>query len=513
MLNKLGLQKYLLVIVSIVILISFLSSLFTVSYSQKSLDELLKSSQNIAAISIGIIDLSIDMSSIQSSLSPLITEKDPDLLEAGIAKIESKIKEVQIQLDNCLFDCKEVNNIYATYKLKISDLIQNRILLGKTAESIEFFIQDVSPLYLQNLVELEKEGNLIKNKTLEFSNKSKEQALQLKYAIMASSLLMIIMISIGGLSFRSSLVKVLNQISKELNENVHSMRNTSDNVASTSDFLSQSSTEQNATIQATSQAVLEISQMTDTNRNNVLVSTQNAKVSQLKITEGKVAISNMLESIQQISKSNNKMVEQIGRNDSEFSEVIGLIKSIDDKTKVINDIVFQTKLLSFNASVEAARAGEQGKGFSVVSEEIGNLAIMSGNAASEISSLLNSSIKRVNEIVKYSQTSMVDIVQDGKNTIIEGNKNANNCDVLFDQISLESQSICNILEEINAGTQEQSKGIEEVNKSMLELNTVANKSELVAQDSQQMSLKLNEQSESLKHIVEEMLIIVNGKKA
>ena len=79
-------------------------------------------------------------------------------------------------------------------------------------------------------------------------------------------------------------------------------------------------------------------------------------------------------------------------------EILGYIKSIEEKTKVINDIVFQTKLLSFNASVEAARAGEQGKGFAVVAEEVGNLATMSGTSAEEISKLLESSISHIESI-------------------------------------------------------------------------------------------------------------------
>lgn len=107
---------------------------------------------------------------------------------------------------------------------------------------------------------------------------------------------------------------------------------------------------------------------------------------------------------------------------------------------------------------------------------------------------------------------MNNIVESGKSTIDEGNRNAENCNIIFDQISSESQSICNILEEINAGTQEQSKGIEEVNKSMLQLNDVANKSEQVAQESLQMSTKLNEQSVSLGQIVDELVVMLNGKK-
>ena len=77
-------------------------------------------------------------------------------------------------------------------------------------------------------------------------------------------------------------------------------------------------------------------------------------------------------------------------------------------------IVFQTKLLSFNASVEAARAGEYGKGFSVVAEEVGNLAQMSGIAAKDISALLQSSVKKVEQIATESKTKIDRLVQNSK---------------------------------------------------------------------------------------------------
>jgi methyl-accepting chemotaxis protein len=89
----------------------------------------------------------------------------------------------------------------------------------------------------------------------------------------------------------------------------------------------------------------------------------------------------------------------MNKSNDEISSIVKVIAEIGDKTKVINDIVFQTKLLSFNASVEAARAGEQGKGFAVVAEEVGNLATMSGKAAEEISSMLGDSMGKVELIV------------------------------------------------------------------------------------------------------------------
>ena len=79
-----------------------------------------------------------------------------------------------------------------------------------------------------------------------------------------------------------------------------------------------------------------------------------------------------------------------------------IIQEIEDKTKAIDEIVFQTKLLSFNASVEAERAGEHGRGFSVVAQEVGNLAQLSGKSAAEINEILKRKYKS-GEVYKRRQ--------------------------------------------------------------------------------------------------------------
>ncbi|MEE9386949.1 MAG: methyl-accepting chemotaxis protein [Nannocystaceae bacterium] len=68
-----------------------------------------------------------------------------------------------------------------------------------------------------------------------------------------------------------------------------------------------------------------------------------------------------------------------------------VMESISEKTRAIDEIVFETKLLSFNASIEAARAGEAGSGFAVVAVEISRLAEMSGDSAASIAGLLDES--------------------------------------------------------------------------------------------------------------------------
>ena len=488
-----------------------LSSALSIYKIKSNINDLLASADKNTNINNELMDISINISLINSTLSSMITEKDPDKLELFLKTVDEKIKLTSSQLEKCSFQCQQLLTEFQTYKTKVNDLNNSKILLGKMAEAIEFYIQDVSPGYLKILSELESISETLKKDSHASIALANREAKMLEYTIILSSFLLVSIIAIAGIRFRNQLINILSRITTELNSSSLSLTETSNNVATTSEFLSESSTEQNATIQSTSQAIQEISSMTDVNRNNVQHSSEYAKDSQGKISEGKKAINQMINSLTLITDSNRNMIDQVKKNDRDFSGVIHVIKTIDDKTKIINDIVFQTKLLSFNASVEAARAGENGKGFAVVAEEIGNLAVMSGSAANEISTLLNESVEKVNVIVKKSQESMSSIVELGKKTIEVGNNNAQSCNIIFDEISQDSVKIYTLLEEINAGTKEQGIGIEEVNKSMLQLHDVANKTEKVAQESSHMSIKLKHQSESIGSIIKELSSMMNGK--
>src|SRR5690606_14658037 len=84
------------------------------------------------------------------------------------------------------------------------------------------------------------------------------------------------------------------------------------------------------------------------------------------------------------NKNSSSIIKSLETIADQLNDFQNTFSSVEEKTNMINDIVFQTKLLSFNASVEAARAGHHGKGFSVVAEEIGRLAETSGTSASAI---------------------------------------------------------------------------------------------------------------------------------
>jgi methyl-accepting chemotaxis protein/rhodanese-related sulfurtransferase len=104
-----------------------------------------------------------------------------------------------------------------------------------------------------------------------------------------------------------------------------------------------------------------------------------------------------------------RQVEEMGKVLETFDSMRTTMNEASEKSKGITDIAFQAKLLSFNASVEAARAGEHGKGFSVVAEEVGNLAILSQQSASSIGNILQTTLKdmgSINDLVKKSVVSL-----------------------------------------------------------------------------------------------------------
>ena len=80
-----------------------------------------------------------------------------------------------------------------------------------------------------------------------------------------------------------------------------------------------------------------------------------------------------------------------------MDEINEKVSAINESITIIDQIAFQTNILSLNAAVEAATAGEAGKGFAVVAQEVRNLANSSTQAAREIKNLVESANIKANE--------------------------------------------------------------------------------------------------------------------
>jgi len=162
-----------------------------------------------------------------------------------------------------------------------------------------------------------------------------------------------------------------------------------------------------------------------------------------------------------------------------MAEIDAASRRISDIIGTIDGIAFQTNILALNAAVEAARAGEQGRGFAVVAGEVRSLAQRSAQAAREIKTLIGASSERVDtgsRLVREAGSSMQDIVG-GVRRVSE------------------------IINEITAAADQESRGIGEVNQAVSHLDEMTQQNAALVEQSAAAAEHLKEQARSLTAVV------------
>ena len=214
-----------------------------------------------------------------------------------------------------------------------------------------------------------------------------------------------------------------------LEENAHVMTSSMNSLASKAN-------EQAASLEETAAALEEITSIT---RNNA----QNA-----------VKMATLGQTVKKSVYSGEELASKTANSMDEINEKV---QAINEAITVIDQIAFQTNILSLNAAVEAATAGEAGKGFAVVAAEVRNLASRSAEAAKEIKNLVQEATQKANNGKTISSD------------MIEGYKELN------ENIS----ETIHIIENVSSASKEQMAGIEQINDAvnMLDRVTQENASE------------------------------------
>lgn len=292
----------------------------------------------------------------------------------------------------------------------------------------------------------------------------------LRWALYGGLGLAAILSCIGTAIFSQRLAKTLREALKSLQDSGTQMSSLSSALAQTGNNVSAGVAESAASITETSASMEEIGLMSQKNT-DCSVQTQTTADQCLSATrEGQKVMGQMMVCMGEISQSNKNVLEQNQQSAQRIAEIIQVIKHIEHNTKAINDIVFQTKILSFNASVEAARAGEAGKGFSIVAEEVGKLAEMSGLAAKAIETSLQDGIQKVERIVKEDISQSQHTISSAGQKVAEGTVVVKSCEAIFEQILRKATEVVELSNQISGGCKEQRIGLDQINKAILQLD-------------------------------------------
>jgi methyl-accepting chemotaxis protein len=317
---------------------------------------------------------------------------------------------------------------------------------------------------------------------------------------------------VGGYIFVRSLSRRLERIATYLDQEAAAVSQAAGSISQTSFQISSGATEQASSLSETAASMNEITAMVARSSNNARVSREAMVESRRVADEGRQIMQHLLQAIDAIHQANQNIMKEVAQSNQNISEIINIIETIRDKAKVINDIVFQTKLLSFNASVESARAGEHGKGFAVVAEEVGSLAQLSGTAARDITALLSESVERVRTTITVTQESVGNLIGLGSERIQSSLQVADRAHQALEAVVRNVKVMEEHIQEIANSADEQSRGIAEVNSAVHQLDTVVHINSNAAEESSHAALKLKEQATSLYQLIADLKEVVTGQR-
>ncbi|MEW6659134.1 MAG: methyl-accepting chemotaxis protein [Thermodesulfobacteriota bacterium] len=175
---------------------------------------------------------------------------------------------------------------------------------------------------------------------------------------------------------------------------------------------------------------------------------------------------------QQTEKIALKAAEDTKEGGSAVTETVAAMKEIASRISIIEEIARQTNLLALNAAIEAARAGEHGKGFAVVAAEVRKLAERSQTAAGEINKLSASSV----EVAERAGEMLTKIVPD-------------------------IQKTADLVQEINAASNEQRSGANQINGAIQQLDQVIQQNAAASEEMASTSEELLGQAEQLQNTI------------
>ena len=188
-------------------------------------------------------------------------------------------------------------------------------------------------------------------------------------------------------------------------------------------------------------------------------------------------ISNNTQNVIQMAKHGHEVKNSVAKGQdlanqttTAMDEINTEVTAINDAISVIDQIAFQTNILSLNAAVEAATAGEAGKGFAVVAQEVRNLASRSAEAANEIKTLVENATSKANTGKKIADE------------MIDG----------YTHLNQSISKTLDLISNVESASKEQQNGIVQINNAVTSLDTQTQENASIASETKHVATQTDE---------------------
>jgi methyl-accepting chemotaxis protein len=247
----------------------------------------------------------------------------------------------------------------------------------------------------------------------------------------------------------------------QVSEGAQQVARAASQMGAISQSLAQGASEQAVSLEQTSASSEQVNQMVQRNAKSSREAAEHTNEANRLLTGANQKLVQMLDSMRDISSSSERI-----------SKII----------RVIDEIAFQTNILSLNAAVEAARASEAGMGFAVVADEVRNLAQRCSQAAKDTSGLIEESIQ-------HAKTGKIRLDEVA---------------ISMRQVTDSAVQVQRLSNEVNSGSEEQARAIEQISRAILQIQQVTQQTAASAEEGASAGAQMSAEAEHLQSAVNRM---------